>query len=319
MKKYRFILMLIFAVSVFSAQAQTLTQTQQKAQKSMLMFLKSKNITASIDSADQSVTFKKLGVLYWITFSGENPMIFTINRKGYKTSGENSYNKSLAVRACNEVNKKINIKCYCQDTKVVVCMPVIAKNVIEFQNVFDDSMKQFDDADKIFKESYAVFEKESKSKILSLTDSVVGKVGESSEIIVPQNNPSIQNKTSLTVSDISIRGVDSNNNVVTEFDRPIRKSGCKFIQVKLMLSSSKAGTYKIGMRIVTPDGKTLIPEKGARYSTITPVEVAKANKTTEAVLYKFGQESDGLWSAGEYVIEFFEDESKIYSTTFNVL
>lgn len=325
------ILFITFMSTAFYMSAQT-SVAIQKAQKSMIMFLMDKGIKAEIDKNDQSVCFKNKDVLYWITFEKEQPMIFTLNRRGYKTEGKDSYDKSLAVRACNEVSKKTNVKAYCQDTKVVLCLPILARSVVDFQGVFDDCMSQFDKVDRIFKDSYSTFEKHKKELSIRIeNDSVAyenvfvkdnkrNTNANSSFIVVPQNNPAIPvPEPCIAVSNISIRGVDVYGNVISEYDRPIRKSGSRFIQARVSLTSSKITETTIAMKIVNPDGKTLVPSKNEKYSTITPLKVSKINKPLEIELYKFGKDEEGFWKAGEYQIEFYQEDSKIFSTTFNVL
>lgn len=309
---------MLIGSSVF-AQKVTLNDVQQKAQKATVDFLRSKRYSPSIDTRDQSVCYKKGDILYWITFEGNSePLLYTIHRKSIRFADEKDKNikqkREIAEMAAGKVCAERTVKSYMDDTKVNFEFPMYVASLDDFYKIFNRGMEAFDDIKKTFDEKYQESKKEVSERhaYWQNLDTTI--------VVVPQNNlPGTVQEKSLTISDISVRVVSVDGAVLSDYDKGIRRGSCRFLQERITLSANKAGVYKVGVRLYTPDKKLLVPEKGAQFTTITTIEVPRANKSGVFELLKFGADNDKLWKAGEYKIEFFEDNIKIYENAINIL
>lgn len=313
---------LCFAIALMccgAMTAQTLNDAQKKAQKSLIEFLRTRHYSPSIDTNDQSVCFKKNDVLYWITFEGSSsPLLYTIHRKGIKFANDKdktlSRRREIAVQAANMVCAKRVVKAYMNGNRVDFCLPIYAATPEDFQQVLSAGLSAFDNIKKTFDESY--------NKGRAVADSIhdYWSNHDTTVVVVPQYNaPEVARQRSLSISSFSVRVVDSGNGVISDYDKSIRKSNCRYLQERVELSAKNDGAYKLGVKLYTPDGKLLVPNKDSRFTTITTIDVPKANKTNTYELLKFGSDNGNIWKAGEYRIDFYEDETKIYSSTINIL
>lgn len=301
------------------AQNVTLNEVQKKAQKSIIEFLRSKHYSPSIDTNDQSVCFKKNDMLYWITFEGNSsPLLYTIHRKGIKFASDkdNTLNRrrEIAEKAANMVCAQRVVKAYMNGNKVDFCLPMYAATPEGFQQVFNASMAAFDNIKQVFDNNYK------KGRVIADSIHSYWNNLDTTVVVVPQNNaPEVARQRSLSVSSFSVRVVDAGGSVISDYDKSIRKSQCRYLQERVELTAKNDGVYKLGVKLYTPEGKLLVPNKNARFTTITTVDIPKANKTNTYELLKFGSDNGKVWKAGEYKIEFYEDDTVVYSSTINIL
>lgn len=297
----------------------TLNEVQKKAQKSIIEFLRSKHYSPSIDTNDQSVCFKKNDVLYWITFEGSgSPLLYTIHRKGIKFASDkdNTLNRrrEIAEKAANMVCAQRVVKAYMNGNKVDFCLPMYAATPEDFQKVFGASMATFDNIKQVFDNNYK------KGRVIADSIHSYWSNLDTTVVVVPQNNyQEVVRQKSLIISSFSVRVVDAGNSVISDYDKSIRKNSCRYLQERVELTAKNDGIYKLGVKLYTPEGKLLVPTKDARFTTITSINVPKANKTKTYELLKFGSDNGNIWKAGEYKIEFYEDDTNIYSNTINIL
>lgn len=301
------------------AQNVTLNETQRKAQKSIAEFLRSKHYSPSIDTNDQSVCFKKDDVLYWITFEGNSsPLLYTIHRKGIKFASDkdNTLNRrrEIAEKAANMVCAQRVVKAYMSGNKVDFCLPIYAATPEDFQQVFNAGMAAFNNIKQVFDNNYK------KGRVIADSIHSYWNNLDTTVVVVPQNNiTEMVRQRNLTISSFSVRVVDARGSIVSDYDKSIRKNNCRYLQERVELTAKNDGVYKLGVKLYTPEGKLLVPNKDARFTTITSVNVPKANKVSTYELLKFGSDNGKIWKAGEYKIEFYEDDTMIYSSTINIL
>lgn len=301
------------------AQNVTLNEAQRKAQKSIAEFLRSKHYSPSIDTNDQSVCFKKDDVLYWITFEGNSsPLLYTIHRKGIKFASDkdNTLNRrrEIAEKAANMVCAQRVVKAYMSGNKVDFCLPIYAATPEDFQQVFNAGMAAFNNIKQVFDNNYK------KGRVIADSIHSYWNNLDTTVVVVPQNNiTEMVRQRNLTISSFSVRVVDARGSIVSDYDKSIRKNNCRYLQERVELTAKNDGVYKLGVKLYTPEGKLLVPNKDARFTTITSVNVPKANKVSTYELLKFGSDNGKIWKAGEYKIEFYEDDTMIYSNTINIL
>ena len=308
MKTIRFYFTVIgFCLSMSAMAQKTLTEDGIKAQKALVEYLRTIGLTPSIDMRDNSVCFKSNDVFYWVTFDENSPVLYTIHRKGLKFDEDSHFKASCARVACNEVNLKHKIKCTYKDKRVEFIMQTYAKDPSDLHGGFRKMLAAFKDADKTYKnrynEAYDQWVKDSIEKNKPIT---------SNDLV--ENSP-------LKVTYIAFGNFDVKGNVISDYNQPLRKSSVKYIKASLDVSSEEKGLFKLGMKIVNPDGKPMVATKGVDYCSTANVEIKKTNKTQECELDPYGSEAEDFWKAGEYKVEIydFEKGAKLYSTTFNIL
>ena len=308
MKAYRFISALIgLCLSVGAMAQKALTEDGTKAQKALVEHLRANGLAPSIDTRDNSVCFKSNGVLYWVTFEESSPVLYTIHRKGLNMESDKAFKPSCARAACNEVNRKHNVKCVYNDKRVEFLLQTYAKNPSDFHGGFRKMLASFKDVDVTYKNSYeTAFDKWKKDSIAT------------NKPITP-NTP--VGNSPLKVTYIAFGNFDSQDNVVSDFDQPLRKSACRYIKASLDVSSTEKGIFKIGMKLINPDGKAMVATKGVDYCSTSNVEIKKTGKEIRCDLNSYGSDDPNFWKAGEYKVEIYDFEvgAKLYSTTFNIL
>lgn len=302
------------------AQSTRLSEKEKNAQRAVVDYLRNRGLGPSIDASDNSVCFKRNGVLYWVTVQeGSSDLIlYTLYRNGIKygdaANSKHNYRNDIGVLAANMLNTKHTYQAYQVPGAVKFRTPLYAKSIEEFKAAFPAMLANYDNVKSDFDAAY----KRCRLKADSIHN--YWQELDTANLIIPQqgvaNTQPIRN---LTISNISVRNVDASDNVISDFDQGIRRARCQFLQPRITVVAEKKGLYKIGVRIYTPAGKLLLPAEGARYTNITPIEVKKADKPETFNLLKFGSRDSEIWEPGEYKIEFYEDDNCIYTDAINIL
>lgn len=297
---------LCMSVGIFAQNA--LTEDGKRAQKALVEHLRASGVTPSIDTKDNSVCFKSNDVLYWVTFEGNSPVLYTIHRKGLKFDNDPAFKPSCARLACNEVNRKHKIKSMCNEKRVEFVMETYAKEPSDFHGGLRKMVAAFKDVDATFKNTYdKAFDQWKKDSI------------EQNKPIAPSKP--VPGSSPLTISYVAFGNFEANGTVISDFDQPLRKNSCKYIKATIDVASSEKGIFKIGMKITSPDGKAMIATKGVDYCSTANVEIKKTNKKVECNLDPYGSDTPDFWKAGEYKVELYDFEKGVllHSTTFNIL
>lgn len=309
MKKYR-ILFVLIAMSLASgsmAQDKKLNEDGTKAQKALIEHLRSVGLAPSIDTRDQSVCFKYNDVFFWVTFDEESPVLYTLHRRGLKFDDDPSYKLSCARVACNEVNRKHNIKSFSHDKRIDFVIQTYAKNPSDFHGGLKKMLDAFKDVVLTFKNSYdKAYDKWKKDSIANNSP------------IVPK---APVGKSPLKIESIAFGNFDVQGNVINDYNQPLRRSAMKFIKASVEVSSSEKGIFKLGMKIFNPDGKAMVATKGVEYSSTSNVEIKKSDKPQLFEIDAFGSNEADFWKAGEYKVEIydFEKGALLHKDTFNLL
>ncbi len=321
MKTLRLIvaLALVSLLGVADMYAVKLNDSEKEVQRSLVEFLRSRKFAPSIDANDQSVCFKKDGVLYWIEFKGNSDMmLYTLYRNGVNYAKPDdpklSHKSEVAMMATNMINTNGVVKAYQRGGTASFCMSMYAKTPTAFQEAFASQMRALstvkDDFDKYYK--YCKAKVDSIHRYwYDLDTAAVVMEQRATFTAAPARN--------LEISRISVRNIDVNDNIISDYDQGIRKSKASFLQPKVTLKADQSGMYKVGMKLYTPNHKLLLPSKDARFTTISTIKVAKGNKEAEYDLLKFGSKNPDDWAPGEYKIEFYEDDTLIYTDAINIL
>lgn len=298
-----------------SASAQT--AAEKKASAVVTDYLNRLGYGPQIDPKDNSVNFyakDKDKTFYWITFDETSPgIIYTLHRKPIKMQSENDTPEQVvrktkyAAIAANRLNAEAQYKTYVKDTRVDFVFSNFASSPEEYVKIFPGAFKSMQNIAKDFKKLYDEAKNENPVN----------------EIIVPQPNNNVaapKQGVPLEVTGYDFRVVDGKT-VISDYGKPIRKSGIKYIQPCIYVKSPDKGVYDFGVVIYDPTGKKLIPTQGAYRSIMTTIEITKKEKNKEVPieLDVFGTDDGSIWQNGEYKVEFYENNLKIGETTFNIL
>lgn len=311
MKLFKLTLALI-ACGIFSGNAPAqslLTPAQEKAQHSLYFFLDKEKFHPDIDTSDNSVCFRKDGILYWVTFSDTTPTLYTLHRKGYKVGvGKDLYEKTPAIIAANEVNLKLpGIKVVVSDDRVSLVLETYAATPQDYNNMFKNCFRTFINVDANFKAAY----KEALNKQKADNEETLRQI---TEVLPPS---ALRN----SIKAVEFRLVDGAGYPITQFNEPLRSHNARFIQPAIRLNpwNGEPRTATLYIKVTAPDGEPIyLP--GKKYTAQIEVPYEKSKKADLIELPDvFGSEKEGFWKAGEYKFEILDAYDVIYQTTFNLL
>lgn len=307
MKTLKIIICLLLAFTA-SASAGDLTPAQKDAQLKLYNYLQKKKYEPSVDTSDNSVCFRREGVLYWITFDENSPILYTFHRKAFKVGAdEMSYKRIPSIIAANEVNRKHKtVKLTVEDKKVEIAIQVYAAKTEDFTAVFSSYFSRFEDVDTDFKNEYQTALKAERESM--------NRLEEKARKDLP---PSVLTDK---IVNMSFRLLDADGVEKTAYDQPLRSFNARYIQARIEFAPwrEKAQDFDLQLRVTRPNGKTIcMPGKKVTSEMTVTLEKSKKNQMIE--LGQFGSPKEGFWKAGEYKVEVIESGDVIYTTTFNIL
>lgn len=303
-----------------AAMSAELNSREKAAQKAVGQYLKSQDFSIKLDDSDNSVNFKYKGNLFWVTFEERgNGIIYTLHRAPLNMTSEkqdantNARRLEICTIASNMMNVRNVFKTYVKGEEVDFVFPVYAANPDEYIKVFPSVLRSMENAKESFDNCYD----RAKMKADSIHD--YWTKNDPNVIVVPQQRlqGTSNSGPNLTVTSVDFQVLDSNGAVVSGYGQSIRKSDIRYIQPRLTVAASKKGIYHIGMVIITPNGKTLLPSVKDNRTTMTTVEVEKKAEAVE--LTPFGSKDGKFWQAGEYKVYFYENGHKLKETSFTIL
>jgi len=307
MKRIKLIccMLIVSAVQVFAGD---LTPVQEKAQRSLYAYLMKEKFDPSVDPSDNSVCFRRAGVLYWITFAEDSPILYTFHRKAFKVGNDaNSYKRTPAIIAANEVNcSHKTVKLTVEEKKVEISIQVYASKTEDFTSVFSSYFKRFEDIDTDFKTAYKT--------ALKAERDAAERIEQEARKNIP---PSILRDY---VANVSFRLLDENGNEKSAYDQPLRSFNARYIQARIEFTpwKDKDADFKIQLKVTKPDGNPIfLPNK--KVTAEGDITIAKSRKNQMIEIDQFGSSKEGFWKAGEYKVEVIESGDVIYTTSFNIL
>lgn len=307
MKTLKIIICLLLAFTA-SASAGDLTPAQKDAQLKLYNYLQKKKYEPSIDTSDNSVCFRREGVLYWITFDENSPILYTFHRKAFKVgTDETSYKRIPCIIAANEVNRKHKtVKLTVEDKKVEIAIQVYAAKTEDFTAVFSSYFSRFENVDTDFKNEYQTALKAERESM--------NRLEEEARKDLP---PSVLTDK---IVNISFRLLDADGVEKTAYDQPLRSFNARYIQARIEFAPwrEKAQDFDLQLRVTRPNGKPIYME-GKKVTSEMTVTLEKSKKNQMIELGQFGSSKEGFWKAGEYKVEVIESGDVIYTTTFNIL
>ncbi|WP_298455381.1 hypothetical protein [uncultured Prevotella sp.] len=307
MKTLKIIICLLLAFTA-SASADNLTPAQKDAQLKLYSYLQKNKYEPSVDTSDNSVCFRRGGVLYWITFEENSPILYTFHRKAFKVgTDESSYKRRPSIIAANEVNRRHKtVKLTVEDKKVDIAIQVYAAKTEDFTAVFSSYFSRFDNVDSDFRNEYQIALKAERES--------ADRIEEEARKNLP---PSV---LANQIVNASFRLLDADGVEKTAYDQPLRSFNARYIQVRLEFApwKEKDQEFDLQIKVTRPNGKPIyLPGKKVTAEMTVTLEKSRKNQMIE--FDQFGSPKEGFWKAGEYKVEVMEAGDVIYTTTFNIL
>lgn len=325
MKKFKVILLLAAILMGWNA-ANAMTAAERAAQTEVASYLTRQGFKVEIDKDDESVNFKQSDILYWITFSGDSSgVLYTLHRRPIKLRSEKDdaakalRKNEVAVFACNEVNRRYPYKAVVKDCRVDFTFPVYAATPAEYIKELANVLNSMRNIKQEFDRQFEA--------VKVTTDSIHNywATEKPNVIVLPQSSTQSIHKVSadVNISKVAVASYNSpsmneSNKPVVDYDHQLDESNCLFLRERITLSAREPGKYYIGVKILNPEGKLIVPNKDDEFTTVTPIEVKKANKEVEYELRPFGTAGLGFWKAGNYTLEFYDADVLVRSVVVTV-
>ena len=307
MKTLKTIICLLVAFCA-TASADDLTTAQKEAQLNLYAYLQKSGYDPSVDTSDNSVCFRRGGVLYWITFDEESPILYTFHRKAFKVGADaTSYKRRPSIMAANEVNRKHKtVKLTVEDKKVDIAIQVYAATTKDFTDVFKSYFAKFKDVDTDFKSEYQT--------ALAAEREIADRMEEEARKNLP---PSVLRDL---VAGMSFRVLDANGQVRSDYDQPMRSFNARYVQALVEFGPwrEKDADFELQLKVTKPNGQPIYL-KGKKVTAEMGVTLEKSKKNQAFEFSQFGSSKEGFWKAGEYKVELMEAGDVIYTATFNIV
>lgn len=308
MKTFKLLLCLV-CLSTAAAWGADLTPSQEKAQRALYTYLYKEKFDPAVDDSDNSVSFRsKNGVLYWVNFDQESPILYTFHRNGFKIgTDDKSYKRNPAIIAANEVNQKLTcVKVTVGEKRVNIVTQVYASQPENFISVFRKYFDELQKADAEFQRAY--------DAALQMENEAAERLEEEMRKNLPPSE--LENM----VTDMEFRILDSDGKPVTEYNDNMRCYKAYFVQPRITFGPWKdqAAEFEIKVRFINPKGE-IMTYKGSKYVIEEDIELKKSKKDQVFELQEYGSQENGFWKAGEYKVEVYEGGHMIYDTRFNML
>lgn len=305
------------------AQKKASAAKEPTTREAIMNYLTAQGFSPRYFSDDNSINFKWKKEVYWITTQKQEKVTrYTLHRFPVefkldpKDPGKLNRQREIAANATNAINAAHDYKIYLKGNNVDIEFPIYATNVKDFLNVFPDLLLSMEKAKTDFQKSFR------KSKIAC--DSIHGfwMNNDTTVRVMKQPNQTVamrKHNANIKIKSTSARNVTSAGTVISDYNQGLRTSKMEFVQPKIKYTADNKGSFKIGVKIYTPDKKLLLPSKDARYTIVSTVKANKIDKELEQDLDIFGSTEKDAWEPGEYIIEYYEDDIPLYNDAFNLL
>lgn len=295
-----------------------LNSAEKIAQQKVYDYLKSNRYQVEIDNEDGSVNFmSKTNEFYYITFKGLNGgILYTLHAKSWKLDNRSAEQQAMdrenAVVTANYMNIAKPYKTYVQGNKIEFAFPIFAQTGEEYVKILERLITSMAKS----KDSFSSFERKAKAYTDSIHKS--WKNGGVDRIVLaqPVERAAMNTVSIMNVVDPMFRNVNSGNTVLSNYGTPLKKSDLQFVETKISVLGVSKGKAIIGMNIIAPNGKLIVPSTDAKRTLLQEIDVDK--KPKEVILNPFGTSDPKFWQDGEYTVEFYDGDKLLEKTSFYV-
>ncbi len=122
----------------------------------------------------------------------------------------------------------------------------------------------------------------------------------------------------FVIYSVNIANTDKNDQIITEVYEDIPSKETQYIHTALSIIPRVEGTYEIGIKFITPDGKvsTADPTFQSPYTFTSTLQIN--NQQLDYATGGWGSENPGTWPAGNYQIEIYYKDRLIYVKQFTI-
>lgn len=274
--KTRLLITLLMAVLfVMPSSADDYTPAQKAFRSNLMSFLKDEGFSPFIDE-DNSLSFKKEGILYWIKISEDSPFFIQFHHAGLDCS---TADKKVALVACNITNRDYKcVKAMLYDDYVSIAVELFCHSVEEFKYTFYASIRSLESAYEVLQETYA-------------------------ELLSDSSSP-------FSISSVEIANTDVNGNIVNGYGTKIYSYQTKYLKPRVTCNVKTKGSYDIYVKFYKGNGTMSTGDSSpSGYSYKCTVNMEEGTHTY--VLDGWGGKTAGFWSSGTYRFEFYYDGTKV--------
>ncbi len=248
-------------------------------------FLSEEGFSPYIDSDDESLCFKKEGVLYWIDFMGSKPVYIQFHRAG---SSAEDCDIDRVLEIINEINREYR----CVKLTLSSSRKSVMYNVELYCNSPED-----------FKYSFYKYIKVLESGKKEMLEKYAEGGSSSSSPAVKYNSASVRNE-------------DADGDPITDYGTTIYSYRTKYLTPRVNLTVKKAGNYDIYVKMYGPNGLTTGSNSPDGYSYKTTKYLSEG--TSDVKLTGWGSDTSGHWKSGDYRFEFYIDGKLLGTKYFSV-
>ena len=279
-----FFLLAMLAIMIASSAASELTSEQKAFQSSIMTFLREEGFMPSIDE-DNSLTFKKEGILYWIDIAENSPFYIEFHRNGLKCEDANMQS---VLQACNMANRKVKcVKSIMGETSVTLVIEMYCHSDEEFKYIFYKSIKDLDLAYSAVKDYYSDMSDSSSSS------------------------------SPFQMTSCEIANTDKDGNIITNYGENIYSFESKYLTPKISVNVKTSGTYEIYVKVYNPSG-TLTTGTNSPSGYSYKQSISMTSGEHKYTMTGWGSNTAGHWSSGNYRFEFYYNGSIIGQKSFSI-
>ncbi len=285
MKRTLIIIMMLLASSLTMAQ---LSPGADGIRQKLAEYARTQNMKVNFEG--DALTIQKDTNDYAVLFSGSNPVFVEIRLYDLDIS---DCIPECIKRAANDVNySRSSVKAFITPNNQTLRFSV-ETFVNDAQTVINTFLKHLDilrDAWKGCRKRYDEF---------------------------VDNLPYANRRMPFEVYSADIANVDQDDRLITDLDADIKSSDSQYINTSLSLVVYEDGDYPIGIKFITPDGKTSKAEQdGSPYTFINTLHITQ--QQSSYLTGGWGSANPGTWPAGQYRIEFYYKDKLFYIKNFEI-
>lgn len=266
--------------------AAELDSKQLAFRSEVMSFLREEGFSPRIDTSDESVEFKKEGQTYWIYVGEGSPYYITVQRAGISVSDEEKASAILAANECNATKKAAKVY-VASNNSVCFVVESFTRSVEDFKYVYYRTMRVLDAAFEQFQEEFNAWEGSGSTSAAS-----------------------------LSISNVELANVDVDGNIITEFGKTLYDFNSRYTKPKLTINASRAGTYTIYVRHITPTGMSTGTGSPDGYSYSDDVKLDEGLNVVQ--LSGWGSNNPPKWSMGDYRMEFYYNGNLLYTKRYTI-
>ncbi len=295
---------------------------ERKAQVEVQNYLKGQGFETEIDEDDHSLLFRQSGIVYWITFEGDNTgggVLYTLHRTPIKLiKDDDSKDKISRITdvmavAANAQNKEYTYKTYAANGRAYMEFPVYATTPTDYIRQLRNILESMENAQAEYKASYKVAEAQVDSlrRYWSNNDPNI--------VVLPQTaGGKTYHPGLLTLQKVTVGSLDGKGQTLVDYEGMMKKDLMKFLVEKVTVTAKTSGEYLIGLKIYNPKNKLILSAKGQEYTVSQEVKINKTDKEQTFTMPVFGTDDSSFWIPGDYRIEVYGNGEQIGRKTFNI-